>query len=85
MATPSNRTGCRLSLDLRIHQALQERPIVSLRKLVDRTNLSFPAVSAGMKILENLGVAQELTGRRRNRLFGYGRYIAILGEGTEPL
>ena len=39
-----------------------------------------------MKILENLGVAQELTGRKRSRLFGYdGRYIAILGEGTEPL
>ena len=38
-----------------------------------------------MKILEKLGVAQELTGRKRNRLFGYGRYIAILGEGTEPL
>ena len=70
---------------LRVHQALQERPIVSLQKLVDRTGLSFPAVSAGMKILETLGVAQELTGRKRNRLFGYGRYIAILGEGTEPL
>ena len=38
-----------------------------------------------MRILVNLRVAQELTGRRRNRLFGYGRYIAILGEGTEPL
>ena len=31
------------------------------------------------------GVAQELTGRKRNRLFGYGRYLAILSEGTEPL
>ena len=70
---------------LRVHQALQERPIVSLQKLVDRTNLSFPAVTPGMKIPEKLGVAQELTGRKRNRLFGYGRYVAILGEGTEPL
>ena len=70
---------------LRIHQALQERPIMSLQKLVDRTNLSFPAVSAGMKILEELGVAHELTGRKRNRLFGYGRYLAILSEGTEAL
>ena len=70
---------------LRVHQALQERPIISLQKLVDRTNLSFPAVSAGMKILEELDVTQELTGRKRNRLFGYGRYLAILSEGTEPL
>ena len=70
---------------LRVHQALQERPIVSLRKLVDRTNLSFPAASSGMKILENLGVARELTGRKRRRLFGYGRYLDILSEGMEPL
>ena len=78
-------TGRAAGSALRVHLTLQERPIVSLQKLVDRTNLSFPAVSAGMKVLENLGVAQELTGRKRNRLFGYGRYIAILGEGTEPL
>ena len=38
-----------------------------------------------MKILETLSVAQELTGRKRNRLFGYGRYVANFGEGTEPL
>ncbi len=77
-------TGRAAGSALRVHQALQERPVVSLQKLVDRTDLSFPAVSAGMKILENLGVAQELTGRKRNRLFGYGRYVTILGEGTEP-
>ena len=70
---------------LRVHQAMQERPIVSLQMLVERTRLSFPAASAGMKILESLGVAQELTGRKRHRLFGYGRYLDILGEGTEPL
>ena len=70
---------------LRVHRALQERPITSLRKLVEGTNLSFPAVSAGMNILEELGVAQELTGRKRNRLFGYVRYLAILSEGTEAL
>ena len=79
------RRGRAAGSALRVHQALQERPIVSLRKLVDRTQLSFPAVSAGMKILETLGVAQELTGRERNRLFGYERYLAILDEGTEPL
>ena len=79
------QTGRAAGSALRVHQALQERPIASLQKLVDRTGLSFPAASAGMRILVNLRVAQEQTGRRRNRLFGYGRYIAILGEGTEPL
>ncbi len=38
-----------------------------------------------MEILENSGIARELTGKKRNRRFGYARYVAILGEGTEPL
>lgn len=69
---------------LRVHRMLQERPIASLQDLADRTELSFAATSAGMTILEELNVARELTGRKRNRLFGYDRYLAILGEGTEP-
>ena len=36
-----------------------------------------------MQVLEGLGVARELTGKQRNRLFGYDQYIAILSEGTE--
>lgn len=68
---------------LRVHQVLQERPIVSLQELANRTDLSFHAVTSGMQILEKLGVARELTGKKRNRLFGYDQYLAILGEGTE--
>jgi hypothetical protein len=32
-----------------------------------------------------LGIARELTGKQRNRLFLYDRYLAILNEGTEAL
>ncbi|MYE02468.1 MAG: hypothetical protein F4Y03_14585, partial [Alphaproteobacteria bacterium] len=31
------------------------------------------------------GIARELTGRPRNRLFCYDRYLSILAEGTEAL
>lgn len=30
-----------------------------------------------MALLEKLGVVRELTGRRRNRLFAYDRYLQI--------
>jgi hypothetical protein len=33
--------------------------------------------------LIELNLARELTGKRRNRLFVYDRYLAILNEGTE--
>ena len=70
---------------LRVHQVLKERPILSLQEVRRRAGLSFPAASSGMRVLTALGVARELTGRKRNRLFGYDRYMAILNEGTEPL
>ena len=38
-----------------------------------------------MEALVALGIARELTGQKRHRLFAYDRYLAILNEGTEPL
>ncbi|MCX6093835.1 MAG: Fic family protein, partial [Candidatus Bipolaricaulota bacterium] len=40
-------------------------------------------VSSAMDLLAELGIAREFTGKRRNRLFVYDRYLAILNEGTE--
>jgi hypothetical protein len=37
-----------------------------------------------MELLERLGIARELTGKRRNRLFAYEQYLGVLNEGTEP-
>ena len=37
-----------------------------------------------MDLLVPLGIARELTGKARNRVFAYDRYLAILNEGAEP-
>ena len=68
---------------LRVHEALKARPIQSMPGVCDATGLSFPAVSSAMDLLVELGIARELTGKRRNRLFVYDGYLAILNEGTE--
>lgn len=70
---------------LRVHGALRERPLLSLSEVCRRTGLSFPAATKGMALLEKLGTVREITGRQRNRLFAYDRYLQILSEGTEPL
>ena len=70
---------------LRVHQALKEYPIASIQSVTERTSLSFNAASSGMRILEKLHIAEEVTGQRRNRLFGYREYMDVLYEGTEPL
>ncbi len=75
--------GRRSGSALRVHAALQARPVITLQDASQRANLSFPATAAGMALLVELGVASELTGRRRNRVFAYDRYLAVLNEGTE--
>ena len=75
--------GRRAGSALRVHDALKARPISSMPELSRTTGLSFPAASSAMELLIELGIARELTGRRRNRLFVYERYRARLNEGTE--
>jgi Fic family protein len=70
---------------LRVLQALHERPVLTVNGVSRRTGLSFPTAAKGMTGLAAIGLARELTGNRRNRVFAYDRYLAILGEGTEPL
>ena len=75
--------GRRAGSALRVHEALKARPITSMQETRRATGLSFPAVSSAMDLLVELGIARELTGKRRNRLFVYDGYLTTLNEGTE--
>ena len=77
------RAGRRAGSILRVHDALKQRPILSLAEVSAHTTLSFPTAASSMQFLVEQGIARELTGRSRNRLFAYDRYLAILTEGTE--
>lgn len=68
-----------------IFDALLARPILTLKEVCSRTHISFPAAAKGMNALIKLGIARELTGQQRNRVFAHDRYLSILNEGTEPL
>lgn len=75
--------GRRAGSLLRLHEVLKARPIISLSQVCNRANLSFPAASSAMEFLVKHGIAREITGKRRNRLFVYDRYLSILNEETE--
>lgn len=70
---------------LQVHQALTARPISTLSEIAERTGLTFRTVAQLMQTLEQLGIAAELTGRQRNRIYGYREYLDILYAGTEPI
>jgi Fic family protein len=69
---------------LRIHHALQERPVATASQLAKRTKLSIPTVIESLRRLEELGIVNEVTGRPRYRVYTYEKYLGILSEGTEP-
>jgi len=74
--------GRRAGSALRVCEALTSRPVLTLPRAAQRTGLSFPGASDGMKLLGELGIVRELTGKKRNRAFAYDRYLALLSEGT---
>ena len=65
---------------LRVHEVLMERPLISLPYACEKTNLTFRTTAKAMEVLVPLGIAEEITGRARNRLFVYRKYVDTLNE-----
>lgn len=70
---------------LRVHQLLQQKPLVAVQDAEARLGLSAPTIRASIRHLAELGIVREATGRQRRRVFVYHRYLDILSRGTEPL
>jgi Fic family protein len=70
---------------MRVLDALRKQPLATINDLKSRASVSYPTASRAVELLVQSGIARELTGGRRNRVFAYDRYLAILNEGTEPL
>lgn len=69
----------------RVLDALARKPILSVAAICDSTKLVPRSVSNVLEAMIKLGIVKELTGRKRNRLFCYNRYLEVLSKDTEPL
>ena len=67
---------------LRVHEALQTRPLSTIGRLQRVTGLTPPTILKSLEHLERLGLVHEITGRRRNRVFSYQPYLQELSAGT---
>ena len=77
--------GRRSGSGLRVFSELMMRPEMSVSQAVAATGLSFPAASSALKLLGELGIVREVTGRSAGRVFRYSRYLEILEEGAEAI
>jgi Fic family protein len=79
------KIGRATSSALRVHEYMQKKPLSGIGAFADELKLSIPRVTIALDHLVRLGIAKEITGRRRARVFGYSRYLKVLSEGTEPI
>jgi cell filamentation protein, protein adenylyltransferase len=70
---------------LRVHEYMQRKPIANIAATAKALKLSIPTVTVALNHLVRIGIVEEITGKRRDRLFTYSRYFNIVSEGTEPL
>jgi Fic family protein len=70
---------------LRVHYDLQRNPMLAVPHAATRLKLSNPTVQTAVETLIELGIVEEVTGRKRDRLYRYARYLEIMERGTEPL
>lgn len=69
---------------IKLHDILQQQPVTTVPRLVAKHGMSAPTANSALRLLVELGIAREITGYRRNRVFAYNEYLRTLNEGTEP-
>ncbi len=63
-----------------VFDALARRPVRSVASICAETRQSPMTVGGAMQRLVDIGLVQELTGRQRNRVFGYAAYLEVLNR-----
>jgi len=69
---------------LRLFERLQRQPIVTVAAVMKLLDTTKPTAGRAVDALVGAGVLIETTGRRRDRVWAYRRYLDVLREGTEP-
>jgi len=63
---------------MRCLHIFSHRPIETIKDICNATHLSYPAVSSAIERLESMGIVKEITGKNRNRIYSYDRFLKIL-------
>jgi Fic family protein len=65
---------------LRLLDLLFERPLVHVNLVKDSLGISFVTANKLIEQLEGLSVVEEITGRKRDRIFSYVSYVALFQD-----
>jgi len=77
--------GRAASSALRVQELMQRNPYIRIRTAARALKLTIPTVTSALNHLVRLGIVNEVSGKRRDRLFAYSRYVNMVSQGTEPV
>jgi Fic family protein len=75
------RLGRAAGSALQVFELLRDRIALSIPRATQQLGLTWPTVNGAMKRLVDLGIAREMTGRARDRVYAYDRQLRILSDG----
>ena len=64
----------------RLFELLPMMPRFTIERVRQKLETSFPTANAAVKVLEDLGIATEMTGQKKNRSYSYLPYIELLSR-----
>ena len=67
-------------ISYRLFELLPMMPRFNVDHVRQRLETTFPTASAAVRLLEELGIVSELTGQKKNRIYSYQSYIALLSR-----
>lgn len=65
---------------LRLLDLLFQRPLVHVNLVKDSLGIAFVTANKLVEQMESLGILEEITGRRRDRIFSYSPYVALFRD-----
>lgn len=76
------RFGRGASSALSVYKYAQVNPLFSIRNAAREAKISFPTASSAVTRMTEAGILRESSGKRRDRLFLYERYLDLLNQDS---
>jgi len=68
---------------LRVHHLLQKKVVTSIPAAAQSLKLTQPTIARALHDMLKAEIVDEITGRKRDRVFSYRKFMQLLSEGTE--
>ena len=65
---------------LMVHHYLEKHSITDIAKITKHCNITIPTTTKSIKLLEELGIIKEITGKERRKIYAYKKYLDILNS-----